>query len=365
MPEHDGSENHSFVNRLRQVYRASTRHYPTTPVNQPIMEERELWTSNLNLTTQDLAGPALDFVEPPDHAATLQCTEHFAFRSDSQLQFFMDAAQDTRVLWGAGTIPVAVCSPVAVILQRLSPGGELRVWAVRSAQEPIVLLPRARESDALWQAFDDTGLTPMDTVNWEGLPARYRGAYSAELMQSFQNLRLFAYVRSLSIRHNYEQSLLTEWADMESEGWLVVDGNVTSLTTPPASRVIGVVKSHRQEYFRGDAQALLMLMPPLHRTNAFSLRRGIGGEESPMSWYLRWKPSAPPHPDFGLLRVECPRILSSADIGLISAWIIAEARPNVQGRDGNVLYPIAECERIAKRIIEASRRQWYGRWGNT
>ena len=81
-----------------------------------------------------------------------------------------------------------------------------------------------------------------------------------------------------------------------------------------------------------------------------------------MTWYLRWKAAPPPEPEYGLLRVACPRRLSTAEADRLSAWIIAEGRPSVEGRGGNLLYPIAECERLAKRAIQAGRRQWRGRW---
>jgi hypothetical protein len=113
-------------------------------------------------------------------------------------------------------------------------------------------------------------------------------------MDSYQTLRLCAYVRSLSIRRSYEQEILASWLRADQEGWLVADGTISPFNLTGEAQVIGLIKSHRREYFRGAGQVMLLGMPPLHRTNAFSVHHALIDESVPISWYLRWKAAPPP-----------------------------------------------------------------------
>ncbi len=146
-------------------------------------------------------------------------------------------------------------------------------------------------------------------------------------------------------------SLETELAERSVAGladgeWLVVDGLLSeSARLAGHPRALGVIKSHRAQYFTGGELETALTLPAARRTSVFR-PRGRARHEV-YSWYLRLWPWEGNDLLYGLLRVEArahPETVARASA--ISCWLMAERAPvaTPDARWDRLLYPIHDVE---------------------
>ncbi len=148
-----------------------------------------------------------------------------------------------------------------------------------------------------------------------------------------------------------ERELALRWLGEGSsrEGWLLVDGGIASLSShiEGFSQVVGVVKTHRRQFFRSRERAQVVgELRVGERTPVFEVRIGRW-ENRAYSWYLRLHQDPLESPLFGLVRVEMPADQETLrHVDLISAWLLNEryplSLPDV--RYDRLLYPIRRVE---------------------
>jgi hypothetical protein len=191
------------------------------------------------------------------------------------------------------------------------------------------------------QALEGAGICPVHEVAiepGEGMAAaavRVANAVSAE-------------------RSRLEHNVCSRWLEAGLPGRLLVDGgigNLTGIPLPEPGALVGLVKSHRKQYFtRATAESVLGLGEG-ERTSVF-LATSYRGQRSPThSWYLRLRNDERKSPAFGLVRVELlPHAHSVEMADEISASILAERTPLSlpDMRYDRLIYPIYAVEKILK-----------------
>ncbi len=137
-------------------------------------------------------------------------------------------------------------------------------------------------------------------------------------------------------------------------GALLVDGGIgRSLQDEADSRVVvGVVKSHRKQYFASEERASLVVsMKPGMRSSVFLREQGVNDDLAPYSFYLKLHDREGQGPFFGLVRVEMPPLEEFVDrADEIAGWILAERAPLSlpDPRYDRMLYPIRLVEQYLK-----------------
>ncbi|HTQ11189.1 MAG TPA: hypothetical protein VMI31_14065 [Fimbriimonadaceae bacterium] len=137
-------------------------------------------------------------------------------------------------------------------------------------------------------------------------------------------------------------------------GRLLIDGGLGNALRHQGEQpfVIGVVKSHRKQYFRSAKRTDAILgMKPGQRSTVFERPADAEQGESVCSFYLRLRESDSSGPLFGLVRVEMPSdeaYLAEADV--IAGWILHERAPLSlpDPRFDKLLYPIRLVEQHLK-----------------
>jgi hypothetical protein len=296
--------------------------------------------------------PAPDY-EPSQEDAKL--VEDSEFRvvsckpaSHSGFTHFLDGSQRSWLVAYCGLYPVYYAHVNAAILAR----DELR--QVRGPDQG-----RYREDKGLFgyllsrlDAFDDLdrvfGVRDLDEQKNEAPDA------VSELIKS----------KISSKRGCLEKELGERFAD----GVLLVDGGVGDKASVGDDRLlVGVVKSHRKQYFASPERAKLVLnMAPGERTSVFERGRGHKDEVDVYSWYLRLHRSDSQGPMWGIVRVEIPKhpdLLKRVDE--ISGWILAERAPLSlpDVRYHRLLYPIRRVEQYlkARQLSDAAIRGILGK----
>jgi hypothetical protein len=130
---------------------------------------------------------------------------------------------------------------------------------------------------------------------------------------------------------------------------LVIDGPLFGRQHLP--RVLGYIKSHRNEYLPPHLRQQVVSLSPGQRTPVFLLK----GSWDRYTWYLRL-PCAPGAPWAGIVRLECSVTLTSEEaIGM--AWLSQATLcryASVEYKDTRApqnLYPIAGLERQLRRRL--------------
>ncbi len=156
-------------------------------------------------------------------------------------------------------------------------------------------------------------------------------------------------------RDQMERELALRWVREGSEGggWLLVDGGIASLSSHfgDFKPVVGVVKSHRRQFFRGVERAhVIANLRVGERTPVFEVRTG-GRKDRAYSWYLRLHENPMESPLFGLVRVEMPAYEETLKhVDAVSSWLLKERFPMSfpDVRYDRLLYPIRRVEMYLK-----------------
>ena len=103
-------------------------------------------------------------------------------------------------------------------------------------------------------------------------------------------------------RERVEESLAKQWCERETRP-LLIDGGISGTESVARSPlVVGVVKSHRTLYARGDALNTVLGLEERERSSVFVV--ASEKRERVASWYLRLHASRGHDPMWGLVRVE-------------------------------------------------------------
>ncbi len=152
-------------------------------------------------------------------------------------------------------------------------------------------------------------------------------------------------------RDRLEDALAEGWC-VRAEGPLYIDGGISrSERVSKSSCAVGVIKSHRNLYFDGDALGKVLGLRKGERTSVFSVP--AGSRNSVMSWYLRIRDEKGHEPMWGLVRIEIAerdRPTDKADE--ISRWVMAETTPLSlpDGRWDKMAYGVRDCEEFLRAI---------------
>jgi hypothetical protein len=157
-------------------------------------------------------------------------------------------------------------------------------------------------------------------------------------------------------RERAEQSLALEWCSRE-ERPLLIDGGISG--SEPVARAgcaVGVIKSHRTLYARGDALAAVLALGAAQRSSVFLVTSPK--RTTVASWYLRIRDPRGHDPMWGLVRVEVAAppagvgdIARRADE--VSRWILAETSPVAlpDGRWDKMVYGVRDCEEFLRAVM--------------
>lgn len=139
-----------------------------------------------------------------------------------------------------------------------------------------------------------------------------------------------------------------------TQGKLLIDGGLGNALRHQGEQpyVVGLVKSHRKQYFRSAKRTDMILgMRPGQRSSVFMRPADSQQGESVFSFYLRLRESDAAGPLFGIVRIELPSdpaFVEQADE--ISGWILHERAPLSlpDPRFDKLLYPIRLVEQHLK-----------------
>jgi len=248
---------------------------------------------------------------------------------------FLDGMQRWNVSVYDGVAPI-VQAYIAAAVQRRDVHGVPRTTHERSRDfviAPVDAMHPARR-ETLVANCPDLELIPADRV---GQPAQFLETVEASVRRA---------------RARLERELAEACSEsLVGDAWLVVDG-LLSLSPKVArhARVLGVIKSHGQQFLEGRGLERALTLPAAHRTSVFVVRGGHTRTEV-YSWYLRLWPWEGNDLLYGLVRVEAR---AHADVvaraAEISGWLLAERAPlaTPDARWDRLLYPLHHVEEYLK-----------------
>jgi len=154
-------------------------------------------------------------------------------------------------------------------------------------------------------------------------------------------------------RDRLESKLAREWFESgDGAGWLVVAGSLPGCHADfEEPNVIGLIKSHASQYFRGDEQKAILTLQAGERSALF-VPLGRNRPEV-YSWYLRMWPNDGRDVYFGLIRIEAPATQRTVDMAdELSRWVLAERVPLSlpDSRWDRMIYPIRDCEQYLRSL---------------
>jgi hypothetical protein len=255
---------------------------------------------------------------------------------------FLDGTQTSKVIAYADGIPIVHGAVAAAIRERVD--RRMRTWSTprlkHSVYAPIGLLSKE------WQAaLASTAVRIVDTLARRQLESPHPFALQDAAIHAVQD-----------DREMVERELAELWC-ARAEGELFVDGAITgSERVATASRVVGVVKSHRTLYAEGDALRCIVRLERGERSSVF---RVTSPRRTPVaSWYLRLRDATGREPLWGLVRVEVAEDQSASrrQVGEraneVSRWVLAEALPLAlpDGRWDKMVYGIRDCEEFLRAL---------------
>lgn len=256
---------------------------------------------------------------------------------------FLDGTQQSAVeIYRPGGIPIVRGRVGAVIRDRRNH----RLFTWRHVIEERLYVPRVLLRADDWRRLEASGIALRDTTDGADEASEHPLA-----------LREAAYHRVQKDREEVEQRLAMEWCGRENRP-LLIDGGISG--SEPVARAecaIGVIKSHRTLYARGDALNIVLALGQAQRSSVFlvtSPRRA-----SVASWYLRIRDPRGHDPMWGLVRVEvaAPSAGTDEEIGRradeVSRWILAEAAPVAlpDGRWDKMVYGVRDCEEFLRAVM--------------
>ena len=252
---------------------------------------------------------------------------------------FLDGRQSTQTKrYLAGGVPIVLGSVGAAIRERRD--RRLFTWEHRVERALYVSRAHLRERD--WQSLRAGPYGVRDTSEGADSPIEHPLALREAAMHRVQH-----------DRERVEESLAKQWCERETRP-ILIDGGISGTESVARSRfAIGVVKSHRTLYARGDALNTVLGLAERQRSSVF----GVTSEkrERVASRYLRLHPSRGHDPMWGLVRVEMA--MQDHDIGAradeVSRWILAEAQPVAlpDNRWDKMVYGVRDCEEFLRAVM--------------
>ncbi len=263
------------------------------------------------------------------------------------LAAFLDGTQQSRVVrYLGGGVPVVHGTVAAVIRDRRNQ----RLFTWRHIIEHRLYVSRTHVSPTIWDRLSETGLDVCDTDDVDD-------ADSGDAVSEHPHaLREAAIHRVQKDRERAEQALGLEWCSRE-ERPLLIDGGISgSDAVARAGCAIGVIKSHRTLYARGDALAVVLALGRAERSSVFLVTSPK--RTTVASWYLRIRDPRGHDPMWGLVRVEvaAPSAVDN-DVGAradeVSRWILAETSPVAlpDGRWDKMVYGVRDCEEFLRAVM--------------
>jgi hypothetical protein len=260
---------------------------------------------------------------------------------DAEIGFaaFLDGRQSTQTKrYLAGGVPIVLGSVGAAIRDRRD--RRLFTWEHRVERALYVSRAHLRERD--WQALRAGPYSVRDTSEGADSPIEHPLALREAAMHRVQH-----------DRERVEDSLAKQWCERETRP-ILVDGGISGTEAVARSRfAVGVVKSHRTLYARGDALTTVLGLNERERSSVFAVTSEK--RERVASWYLRLHASRGHDPMWGLVRVEMA--MQDHDIGSradeVSRWILAEARPVAlpDNRWDKMVYGVRDCEEFLRAVM--------------
>jgi hypothetical protein len=252
---------------------------------------------------------------------------------------FLDGRQSTETKrYLAGGVPIVLGSVGAAIRERR----DRRLYTWEHRIERALYVSRAHVGERVWQVLRDGPLTVRDTSAGDDAPAEHPLA----LRES-----AFHYVQH--DRERVEESLAKRWCEVERRP-LLIDGGISGTESVARSRLaVGVVKSHRMLYGRGESLDVILGLAARERSSVFVI--ASEKRERVASWYLRLHDRAGRDPLWGLVRVEIA--MQDHDIGAradeVSRWIFAEAQPVAlpDNRWDKMVYGVRDCEEFLRAVM--------------
>lgn len=296
----------------------------------------------------------------------------------SGFSYFLDGVQTTEEIGRVGTVPVVITTVAAAIVYREDRRlRRLEVEGVPPVLRAIILPERAEDDEArtLFEAVREAGI-PLVESDASGISSGHAELlidstrYEPEVDPAdYSGLKRKAYNRSRALRETLEEELLRRWENMDLDGWIAVDGQLTV----PVRRAAGLVKNARRLFFGGEEARMLLDLEAGERTTAFvppwrAERRDAGRpEEERASWYVRLWPADASREGTdatsGLVRVETtvPSVSGAENTRLfdeVSRWLLAERAPLAKPdpRWPSMIYPIRYVEKVLGPVIHQNRR---------
>lgn len=285
--------------------------------------------------------------------------------SESGFELFLDGVQESAKAFYAGMYTGRLANIAAGVFERK--GQSFEIEPVCAERKLMLYAPDGEVSQKLQGG--EWCLVPMTTD--EKLTD---AAYDQEVM------------RQLSADREALECLVASWA---GDRWMAVDGSIAQTLIPLAhfrgrgdqgvrgqsenvdlhrpdgvppsasqgkegksERLVGLVKSHRHQYFRSRARVEAILNLRAGERTTLFIRPGRDGlSASVYSCYLKLHESTEESPLFGVIRVEVPATPESiAKIDEICGWVLAERYPIAfpERRADRMIYPIALVESCLK-----------------
>lgn len=252
---------------------------------------------------------------------------------------FLDGRQSTQTRrYLPGGVPIVLGSVGAAVRERR----ERRLFTWAHQIERALYVSRAHLDERHWQILRSGPYTVRDTSEGQDSPLEHPLALREAAMHRVQHQR-----------ERVEESLAKQWAEQETR-LLLIDGGISGTESVARSRnVVGVVKSHRTLYARGDGVVTLLGLAERERSSVFVVTSEK--RERVASWYLRLHTARGHDPLWGLVRVEIA--MQDHDIGAradeVSRWILAEVQPVAlpDSRWDKMVYGVRDCEEFLRAVM--------------
>ena len=281
------------------------------------------------------------FAESPEPAEDAEVIEGSSLRTKpvsashtSSFTHFGDGAQMSRAAFYDGGMPGKYAYLNAAVAERID--REI-LDVVEEVSSAAVFCPWGKAAAAIQQA----GEPPVRILAIE--PGDGMAAVNIKVMNEIS-----------AERSRLEQDVCSRWINRGEPGRLLVDGGIGNLAVSASAepgKLVGLVKSHRKQYFTSATATTILGLREAERSSVF-LATSYRGQRSPThSWYLRLRSDLHRSPAFGLVRVELLPSEHSAELAdEVSAWILAERSPlsMPDARYDRLIYPIHAVEKLLK-----------------
>lgn len=252
---------------------------------------------------------------------------------------FLDGRQDSQVVtYRPGGVPVVLGTVAAVIRERR----DQRMFTWRHQVERALYASRAHLASSDWQRLVASGLPIFDTTEGDDAVLEHPLALGESAIHAVQRGR-----------EAVEARLAMDWCEQESRP-LLIDGGISGIdAVAKAECAVGVVKSHRSLYARGEALQTVLALQSGERSSVLLVTSPK--RTSVASWYLRLRDSRGHDPMWSLVRIEIAArdrdIASRADE--VSRWILAEGTPVAlpDGRWDKMVYGVRDCEEFLRAVM--------------